>query len=109
MIVRTADHRSHYITGAVPAVTGDDIRLYLYNEVVSGQVPGGSRDFHVSNAQLIMTRASARRVLEALRAALSAEEGGTATEVMTIPQDVALGMEKDYEPARKKVQKIRLK
>lgn len=103
--MRTADHRSHYIIGAVPAVTKDDIRLYLYNEVVSG----GAGEFHISNAQLIMTRASARRVMEALRSALSSEEGATATEVMAIPHDVALGMEKEAEPAKKKVQKIRLK
>jgi len=105
-IVRTSDHRSHYLTGAVPNWTQDDLRLHIYNEVVSGQ--GG--DFHISNAQLIMSRSAAQRLLETLQGAMTQEGRARRTVVTTVPQDVALGMEKVPSTGeRRKVPKIRKK
>ncbi len=103
-IVRTSDHRSHYIVGAIPSVSKDDIRLHLFNEVVNGS----EGEFHISNAQIIMTRSGAQRVLDALKIALQADPY-YATEVVSVPQEVALGMESQTGPLKKKVQKIRVK
>jgi hypothetical protein len=104
-IVRTSDHRSHYIIGAIPSVSKDDIRLHLFNEVVNGS----EGEFHISNAQIIMTRSGAQRVLDALRIALQADGGSHTTEVVSVPQEVALGMESHSGSSKRKVQKIRVK
>lgn len=105
-IVRTSDHRSHYIIGGIPSVTEDDVRIHVYNEIVESSMG----EFYISNAQLIMTRSCAQRLMDVLKRMLSAEEDGGGTRVVAIPQSVALGMEKKAEEKpRKKVQKIRVK
>jgi hypothetical protein len=104
-VVRTADHRSHYIIGGIPTITADDIRIHVYNEIVTSA--GG--DYHISNAQLIMTRSSAQRLLDSLKSALSTEEAEPPAEVIAVPQDVAMGIERGSDAHKKKVQKIRLK
>ncbi|MDG6224194.1 MAG: hypothetical protein QCI82_01635 [Candidatus Thermoplasmatota archaeon] len=105
-VVRTSDHRSHYIIGGIASVTEDDVRLHVYNEVVESS----AGEFYISNAQLIMSKACAQRIQDVLKGLLSADIEGPSTRVVAIPQSVALGMEKkDDARPRKKVQKIRVK
>lgn len=110
-IVRTSDHRSHYVTGAVPQWTDDDLRLHFFNEVLED--PEGA--FHVSTTQIIMPKASLQKLIDTLKSASMSEGRRSRTEVTSMPLDVAVSLDKEVfeiekkAPARKKVQKIRRK
>jgi hypothetical protein len=103
-IVRTSDHRSYYITGAIPSNSEDDIRLHVYNEVVDAK----DREIFISNAQIIMSRTTATRLIEVLKNVLEKPPDGH-TKVISIPQEAAFWMEDTRPDSKKKVQKIRVK
>jgi hypothetical protein len=109
-IVRSSDHRSHYVIGAVPQWTEDDLRLHLYNEIIEGV--GGP--YYVASTQIILPRSAVPRVFEALKKALKSDSEGKQSEISSMPLDVALGVdlelfEKEKKAPKKKVQKIRRK
>ncbi|MBN1391027.1 MAG: hypothetical protein JXA22_10350 [Candidatus Thermoplasmatota archaeon] len=109
-VVRASDHRSHYIIGAVPQWTDDDLRLHLYNEVIEGV--GGP--YYISSAQIILPRSAVPRLNDALRSAVRSDGEGKRSEVTSIPMEVSLEIDsenykKDKKPQRKKVPKIRRK
>ena len=109
-IVRSSDHRSHYVTGAVPQWTEDDLRLHMYNEVIEGV----SGPFYIASTQIILPRTAVPRLLESLRSAVKNEGSGKQAEVASMPLDVAIAVdselyEKDKKTSKKKVQKIRRK
>jgi hypothetical protein len=109
-IVRSSDHRSHYIIGAIPQWTEDDLRLHMYNETIEGI--GGP--YYVASTQIILPRSAVPRLFEALKKALRTEGKGENSEISSMPLDVALGVdheifEKEKKAQKKKVQKIRRK
>jgi hypothetical protein len=108
-LVRTYDHRSHYITGAIPQWTDDDLRLHMYNEVIEGA--GGP--YYVASTQIIIPKNAVPRLMDSLRKALKTEGPTQSPKVSTMPIDLAVAVDKDlYEKerkAQKKVQKIRRK
>ncbi len=109
-IVRSSDHRSHYVIGAVPQWTEDDLRLHLYNEIIEGV--GGP--YYVASTQIILPRSAVPRILDALKNAVKLETKGKQSEISSMPLDVALGVdlelfEKEKKTQKKKVQKIRRK
>ncbi|MGA1820199.1 MAG: hypothetical protein ACMUHU_04230 [Thermoplasmatota archaeon] len=109
-IVRSSDHRSHYVTGAVPQWTEDDLRLHMYNEVIEGV--GGP--YYVASTQIILPRSAVPKIMDSLRAAVRSDGIGKQAEVSSMPLDVAISIdsevfEKEKKGAKKKVQKIRRK
>ncbi len=108
-LVRTYDHRSHYITGAIPQWTEDDLRLHMYNEVIEGT--GGP--YYVASTQIIIPKNAVPRLMDSLRKALKNEGQSQNSKVSTMPIDLAVAVDKElYEKertAQKKVQKIRRK
>jgi hypothetical protein len=109
-VVRTADHRSHYVIGAIPQWTEDDLRLHLYNEVIEGI--GGP--YYVASTQIILPRSGVPRLLEELKKAVRSDKKGKQTEISPMPLDVAIAVdrelfEKEKKAPKKKVQKIRRK
>lgn len=109
-IVRSSDHRSHYVIGAVPQWTEDDLRLHMYNEVIEGL--GGP--YYVASTQIILPRSAVPRLFEALKKAVRSESKGKQSEISSMPLDVAIGLdrelfEKEKKTTKKKVQKIRRK
>jgi hypothetical protein len=110
-IVRSSDHKSHYVTGAIPQITEDDIRLHMYNEVIDS----GDGPYYISTTQIILPRSAASKVADSLARALKSE-GMTPVETTPVPLDVVLTADKDKiekgrkeKTAKKKVQKIRIK
>lgn len=109
-VVRASDHRSHYIIGAIPQWTEDDLRLHMYNEVIEGI--GGP--YYIASTQIILPRSALPRVLEELKKAVKSDKKGKQTEISPMPLDVAVAVdrelfEKEKKPSKKKVQKIRRK
>ena len=109
-VVRASDHRSHYVIGAIPQWTDDDLRLHMYNEVIEGI--GGP--YYIASTQIILPRSALPRILEELKKAVKSDKKGTQTEISPMPLDVAVAVdreifEKEKKPAKKKVQKIRRK
>ena len=104
-IVRTADHRSHYVTGSIAQWTDDDLRLQLFNERIDG--PGGP--YFISPAQLIIPKGAVTRIADSLRRALRNEGKTTPSLVTQIPKDVTQVADKGKAPAKRKVPKIRRK
>jgi len=108
-LVRTYDHRSHYVTGAIPQWTEDDLRLHMYNEIIEGD--GGP--YYVASTQIIIPKNAVPRLMDSLRKALKMEGIPQNPKVSTIPIDLAVAVDRDlYEKerkAQKKVQKIRRK
>jgi hypothetical protein len=109
-VVRTSDHRSHYVIGAIPQWTDDDLRLHMYNEIIDGI--GGP--YYVASTQIILPRSAVPRVIEELKKAVISDRSGKKTEISPMPLDVAVALdgeifEKDKRPTKKKVQKIRRK
>ena len=105
-LVRSQDHRSHYVIGSIPQITEDDIRLHLYNEVVQGS----DGDYYVSTAQIILPRTGAKRMWETLGKALKSEEIQK-TESAKLPKNIEKVVDRSDKrsKSKKKVQKIRLK
>jgi hypothetical protein len=106
-LVRSTDHRSHYIIGAVPQWTDDDLRLHLYNEVVEGE----NEPFFMTTAQLIIPKTALPRILDALKAAVR-NEGKTILPEASVFSDLTTGLEgstQDKKTQKRKVQKIRRK
>jgi hypothetical protein len=109
-VVRTSDHRSHYVIGAIPQWTEDDLRLHMYNEIIEGV--GGP--YYVATTQIILPRSAVQRIMEELKKAVSSDRKGKQAEVTSMPLDVAVSVdheifEKEKRPSKKKVQKIRRK
>ncbi|MGA1793754.1 MAG: hypothetical protein ACMUHM_07375 [Thermoplasmatota archaeon] len=109
-IVRSSDHRSHYVTGAIPQWTEDDLRLHMYNEVIEGV--GGP--YYIASTQIILPRSAVPKLMDSLRAAVRSDGIGKQAEVSSMPLDVAMAIdseifEKEKKRAKKKVQKIRRK
>lgn len=109
-VVRTSDHRSHYVIGAIPHWTDDDLRLHMYNEVIEGI--GGP--YYIASTQIILPRSAVPRILEELKKAIKSDRKGKNTEISAMPLDVAAAVdrelfEKEKKPSKKKVQKIRRK
>ena len=110
-LVRSSDHKSHYVTGAIPQWAEEDIRIHFYNEVLEGS--GGP--YYVSTTQIIMPKTALPRLIETLKNAALADGKALKLEVATMPLDVALAVDKEMfeperkAPQRKKVQKIRRK
>ena len=107
-LVRSQDHRSHYVIGSIPQVTEDDIRLHLYNEVVEGS----DGDYYISTAQIILPRTGAKRLWETIGKALRSE-ATQKTESAILPKKIEKVVDKGEKErktkGKKKVQKIRLK
>lgn len=106
-IVRSNDHRSHYVTGAIPQWTENDLRLHLYNEVIDG--PKGS--YYISTSQIILPRSAVPKLMEALKNAVKNEKK-MKTEKVEVPPELFKQIErdaKDRAQIKKKVQKIRRK
>ncbi len=107
MVVRSADHRSHYAIGVIPQWSDDDLRLHIYNEVIEGQ--GGP--YHISTAQIIIPKGVLPRFIEALEAASGSEGRVIGPRVAAIPKELAFRSKKPLkEPGtagKKKVMKIR--
>lgn len=109
-IVRSTEHRSHYVTGVVPQWTGDDLRLHLYNEVIEGS----DGPYYIASTQIILPRSAVSRFIEALRSAARSDGLGKQAEMTSIPMDVSIAVEnglhdKEKRAQKKKVQKIRRK
>ncbi len=107
-VVRSPDHKSHYVIGAIPQWTEDDLRLHLYNEIIEG--PNGP--YYVSTSQIILPKSALSRLMDALRNAMKEQGAISRSEVMNYPPEIYRAIEKDqYErhPQKKKVQKIRRK
>ena len=110
-VVRTADHRSHYVTGAIPQWTKDDLRLHLYNEVLEG-IDG---QYYTSTSQLIIPRSAVKPLLDAMRSAMKNDTAIDRVRATSVPPGISrivdgeAGEERRAKPAKKKVQKIRLK
>lgn len=105
-LVRTADHRSHYMIGAVPQWSENDLRLHIYNEVIEG--PGGP--FHISSAQLILPRGALPKVIEVLQAAVRSEGEAERLKVATVPKEIAFSAKhamSERSEQKRKVMKIR--
>jgi hypothetical protein len=106
-LVRSSDHRSHYIIGAVPQWTEDDLRLHLYNETMEGE--GGP--YHVTTAQLIIPKTALPRLMEALKKAVRTEGKVVTPEASVLP-DITSALDRtaqEKKGTKKKVQKIRRK
>ena len=106
-LVRSSDHRSHYIIGAVPQWTKDDLRLHLYNETMEGE--GGP--YYVTTAQLIIPRTVLPKIMEALKVAVRTEGKVVSSEASVFP-DMTTALDKttqERKGTKKKVQKIRRK
>ncbi len=112
-IVRTSDHRSHYVTGAIPQWTKDDLRLHLYNEILEG-IDG---KYYTSTSQLIMPRSALKPFLDTLRSAIRNDTITENVQATDIPPSISKLIEgakqedkiKKVKAGKKKVQKIRLK
>ncbi|MGA1822003.1 MAG: hypothetical protein ACMUIG_05705 [Thermoplasmatota archaeon] len=111
-IVRSQDHKSHYVIGVIPQITEDDIRLHMYNEIIEG----GDGPYYVSTTQIILPRSAASRVADSLSRALKSEGKMKAVETTAVPLDVIMTVDKDRldkerkeKSGKKKVQKIRIK
>ena len=109
-IVRSSDHRSHYVTGAIPQWTEDDLRLHMYNEIIEGV--GGP--YYVASTQIILPRSAVPKLMDSLRTAVRSDGIGKQAEVSSMPLDVAIAIdsevfEKEKKGSKKKVQKIRRK
>ncbi|MBN1539197.1 MAG: hypothetical protein JW939_03560 [Candidatus Thermoplasmatota archaeon] len=109
-IVRSSEHRSHYVIGAVPQWTGDDLRLHLYNEVIEG----ADGPYYIASTQIILPRSAVPRFIEAIRSAVRSDGLSKQAEITSIPLEVSVAIEnglheKEKRPRKKKVQKIRRK
>ena len=107
-IVRSTDHRSHYVIGAIPQWTEDDLRLHLYNEVVDGA--GGP--YYISTSQIILPKQAIPRLMDALRTAIKKEGKPIKPEAVAMPPELSKALEADAserKASKKKVQKIRRK
>ena len=110
-VVRSSDHRSHYVTGVIPQWTDDDLRLHFYNEVLEGH----DGPYYVSTTQIIMPKTSLQRLIETLRGAALSEEKRSRTQISNLPLEIAMAVDRevfDLEKKgekKKKVQKIRRK
>jgi len=109
-IVRSSDHRSHYVTGAIPQWTEDDLRLHMYNEVIEG----GGGPYYIASTQIILPRSAVPKLMDSLRTAVRSDGIGKQAEVSSMPLEVAIAIdsevfEKERKGAKKKVQKIRRK
>ena len=109
-VVRTSDHRSHYVIGAIPQWTDDDLRLHMYNEVIEGV--GGP--YYIASTLIILPRSAVPRVMEELKKAVKSDRKGKQTEISPMPLDVAIAVDRELfekvkKPPKKKVQKIRRK
>ncbi|MFW3145353.1 MAG: hypothetical protein ACMUIE_00900 [Thermoplasmatota archaeon] len=106
-IVRSSDHRSHYVIGAIPQWTDTDLRLHLYNEVMEG--PGGP--YYVSTSLIILPKNTVSKLLDVLKAAVRSEGVVQQTEASALPLDVAIAVDREIfereKKPKKKVQKIR--
>ena len=112
-IVRTSDHRSHYVTGAIPQWTKDDLRLHLYNEILEG-IDGY---YYTSTSQLIIPRSALKSFLDTLRSAIKNDTISENVQATDVPPSISRLIEgakqeekiKKIKPGKKKVQKIRWK
>lgn len=111
-IVRSSDHKSHYVIGAVPQITEDDIRLHMYNEIIES----GDGSYYVSTTQIILPRSAASKVADSLARALKSDIGMSPVETTPVPLDVVLTVDREKiekgrkeKTTKKKVQKIRIK
>ncbi len=112
-VVRTSDHRSHYVTGAIPQWTKDDLRLHLYNEILEG-IDG---HYYTSTSQLIIPRSAVKSLLDTLRYAIKNDTITEKVQATDVPPSISRLIEstkseesiKKIKPGKKKVQKIRLK
>ncbi len=106
-LARSPDHKSHYIIGAVPQWTRDDLRLHLYNEVIEEE--GGS--IFVTTTQLIIPRTALPRILEVLKTAARNDSKVVVPEAKIFSDLTAAidGSIQERKAAKKKVQKIRRK
>ena len=109
-IVRTSDHRSHYVTGAIPQWTKDDLRLHLYNEILEG-IDGY---YYTSTSQLIIPRSALKPFLDTLRSAIKKDTISKNVQATDVPPSISqliegAKQEEKIKPGKKKVQKIRLK
>ncbi|MEA3559300.1 MAG: hypothetical protein U9R75_08615 [Candidatus Thermoplasmatota archaeon] len=110
-VVRSSDHRSHYVTGAIPQWTEEDIRIHFYNEVLEGS--GGP--YYISTTQIILPKTALPRLIETLKNAALTDDKNQRSEVTTMPLDVAVAVDREMfeikkkAPRNKKVQKIRRK
>ncbi len=106
-LARSPDHRSHYIIGAIPQWTEDDLRLHLYNEVIEEE--GGP--LFVTTTQLIIPRTALPRILEALKTAVR-NDGKVVVPEAKLFSDLTAAIDgsiQERKAAKKKVQKIRRK
>ena len=109
-IVRTSDHRSHYVTGAIPQWTKDDLRLHLYNEILEG-IDGY---YYTSTSQLIIPRSALKPFLDTLRSPIKNDTISENVQATDVPPSISqliegAKQEEKIKPGKKKVQKIRLK
>jgi hypothetical protein len=107
-IVRSTDHKSHYVIGAIPQWTDNDLRLHLYNEVVEG--PGGP--YYISTSQIILPKHVLPKIMDSLRLAMKKEGKTIKTEASGLPPEISKALERDLvekKQPKKKVQKIRRK
>ena len=112
-VVRTSDHRSHYVTGAIPQWTKDDLRLHLYNEILEGM----DGYYYTSTSQLIIPRSAVKSLLDALRSAIKNDTITNNVQATDVPPSISKLIEsakpeeraKSTKAGKKKVQKIRLK
>ena len=111
-IIRTVDHRSHYVTGVIPQWTDDDLRLHLYNEILEGK----DGRYYTSTSQIIMPRSAVPAFLESVKKAVQDQTSSPGPVVDKVPPEVAKLVERSRTEAeqkkkvsKKKVQKIRLK
>lgn len=107
-IVRSSDHRSHYVIGAIPQWTSDDLRLHLYNEILEGE--GGP--YYVSTTQIILPKQAIPKVMDALRSAMNKEGKKIKPEAVALPPELSKALESvtpEKKKEKKKVPKIRRK
>jgi hypothetical protein len=110
-VVRSGDHKSHYVIGAIPQITEDDIRLHMFNEIIDSR--NGS--YYISTTQIILPKSAALRLWETLGKVLRSDGKVKTLETTIVPMEVATAVErekgekKEKSKSKKKVQKIRLK
>jgi len=104
-IVRTADHRSHYVIGAIPQWTEEDLRLHMYNETIEGL--GGP--YYISTTQIIIPRRIVPKLLETLRSAIRKSDIPVLSEAGSAPLEVALAVDKEILESKKAAPKKKVK
>ncbi|MFO8051355.1 MAG: hypothetical protein R6V01_06615 [Thermoplasmatota archaeon] len=109
-VVRTSDHRSHYVTGAIPQWTDEDLRLHFYNEILESD----DGPYYISTTQIIMPKPALQRLIDTLKKAYLSEGKRSRTEITSIPFETAATVDKEVlegekKTPQKKVQKIRKK